>query len=136
MYKKPYYTIGKLFINDEYFCDTLEDCDRGLDDSMSIGQIQSIKIYSETAIPSGTYEIDITYSNKFKRDLPLIKNVKGFEGVRIHRGNTKEHTSGCILVGENKERSKVINSTKYEIELIKLLKEVKDREKINIEITD
>ena len=109
-YKLPTYTIGKLYIDGEYFCDTLEDKDRGLTDSMSVGEISKIKIKKETAIPTGTYKVTITYSNRFKKNMPLINNVKGFEGIRIHSGNTNQDTEGCILVGFNKVKGNVINS--------------------------
>lgn len=109
-YKLPTYTIGKLYIDEEYFCDTLEDKDRGLTDSMMVGEISKIKIKKETAIPTGTYKVTITYSNRFKKNMPLINNVKGFEGIRIHSGNTDKDTEGCILVGFNKVKGNVINS--------------------------
>jgi hypothetical protein len=85
-------TEGKLFVNGEFECYTLEDTDRNLE---SGGE----KIYGNTAIPKGKYEIDITKSFRFKRELPLLLNVPQFEGVRIHIGNTSEDTDGCILVG-------------------------------------
>ena len=123
-YKGSKYTIGKLFINDEYFCDTIEDIDRGLKSSMSIEYIKKKKVYAKTAIPTGTYKIEMTYSSKFKRTLPLLVDVKGFSGIRIHRGNTEIDSSGCIIIGENKVKGKVINSTRYEISLVnKLLDE-------------
>ena len=109
-YKLPTYTIGKLYIDGEYFCDTLEDKDRGLTDDMTVSEISNIKIKKETAIPTGTYKITITYSNRFKKNMPLINDVKGFEGIRIHSGNTNQDTEGCILVGFNKVKGNVINS--------------------------
>lgn len=124
IYKGSKYTIGKLFINDEYFCDTIEDIDRGLNSSMSLEDIRKNKVYAETAIPTGTYKIEMTYSSKFKRILPLLVDVKGFSGIRIHRGNTEKDSSGCIVIGENKVKGRVINSTPYEVTLVKrLLKE-------------
>ena len=109
-YKLPTYTIGKLYIDGEYFCDTLEDKDRGLTDSMTVSEISKIKIKKETAIPTGTYKVTITYSNRFKKNMPLINDVKGFEGIRIHSGNTNQDTEGCVLVGFNKVKGNVINS--------------------------
>lgn len=109
-YKLPTYTIGKLYIDGEYFCDTLEDKDRGLTDNMAVSEISKIKIKKETAIPTGTYKVTITYSNRFKKNMPLINDVKGFEGIRIHSGNTDKDTEGCILVGFNKVKGNVINS--------------------------
>ena len=108
--KKAKYTIGKLYINDQYFCDTLEDTDRGLTQSMTEQQIGSKKVYGETAIPTGTYRIIISYSNKFKKQMPLLLNVPGFAGIRIHSGNTEKDSLGCILVGKNKSVGKVLES--------------------------
>lgn len=127
-YKGSKYTIGKLFINDEYFCDTIEDIDRGLKSSMSVEYIKKKKVYAETAIPTGTYKIEMTYSNKFKRILPLLVDVKGFSGIRIHRGNTEKDSSGCIVIGENKVKGRVINSTPYEVVLVKRLLDEDDIE--------
>ena len=109
-YKKDKYCIGKLYIDGEYFCDTLEDKDRGLTDNMTVSEISKIKVKKETAIPTGTYKVTITYSNRFKKNMPLINDVKGFEGIRIHSGNTSNDTEGCILVGFNKVKGNVINS--------------------------
>lgn len=130
-YKKPNYTIGKLYINDKYFCDTIEDTDRGLKDSMSESEIKLKKVYSKTAIPTGTYEIIMnTISPKFKNrswakpyggKLPRLLNVKGFEGVLIHVGNKPEDSLGCILVGKNNIKGQVTEST---ITFNKLMKEL------------
>lgn len=109
-YRKTNYTIGQLFINGQYFSDTLEDTDRGLKDSMNLEEIKRIKVFGNTCIPYGTYKVSITYSPKFKKNLPLINNVKGFEGIRIHSGNTSYDTQGCVLLGFNKVKGKVINS--------------------------
>lgn len=109
-YKKQNYTIGKLYINNQYFCDTLEDTERGLTSTMPLEEIKKIKVKGETAIPSGTYQVLYTYSPKFKRMLPLINNVKGFEGIRIHSGNTAKDSLGCVLLGFNKEKGKVLQS--------------------------
>lgn len=123
-YKKDKYCIGKLYIDGEYFCDTLEDKDRGLTDNMTVSEISKIKVKKETAIPTGTYKVTITYSNRFKKNMPLINNVKGFEGIRIHSGNTNKDTEGCILVGQNKVVGQVINSqATYKVLYNKLLKD-------------
>lgn len=107
---EPTYTISKLFIDGQYFCDTVEDCDRGLTDNMSLEEIMHKKVYGETAIPKGTYKITLDIiSSKFKEKswakfcdgkLPRLLNVKGFEGVLIHVGNTPKDSLGCILVGK------------------------------------
>ena len=122
-FKSNNYTIGSLYIDGKYFCDTLEDIDRGLTDSMSDSYIATIKVINQTAIPIGTYKVTITYSNRFKKLLPLINNVKGFSGIRIHSGNTKEDTSGCILVGFNTEVGKVVNSKVTYDKLFNLLQD-------------
>ena len=93
------YTEGKLYINEVYFCDTLEDTDRGLKQSMSEQQIKSIKVYGETAIPTGIYRVIMTFSNKFKKILPQLVGVKGFAGTRMHSGNTVADSLGCVLCG-------------------------------------
>ena len=112
------YTIGKLYIDGVYFCDTLEDKVRDLS--------KEEKVKHQTAIPKGTYKVIVNQSPRLKRDLPRLLNVPHFDGILIHRGNTADDSSGCILVGENKIIGKVINSTKYEIELVKKLKEADD----------
>ena len=110
-YKKNDYTIGKMYINGEYFCDTVEDTDRGLSQNMKNSTIEAKKVYGKTAIPTGRYSVVLSYSNKFKKTLPLLKDVLGFGGIRIHSGNTAEDDSlGCIIVGENKIKGRVINS--------------------------
>lgn len=108
--KRDKYTIGRFYINGSYVCDTLEDKDRGLTDSMTEDDIKKIKVYGETAIPTGTYTVIYNYSNKFKKMMPLLVDVKGYAGVRIHSGNTPSDTLGCILLGDNKEVGKVLNS--------------------------
>lgn len=108
---KAGYTIGRMEINGRYFCDTLEDTDRGLRESMTEDEIAALKVKGATAIPTGTYRIDMqTRSPRFGRVLPRLLRVKGYASVLIHSGNTADDTEGCILVGENRERGKVLNS--------------------------
>ena len=121
-YKKKDYTIGKMYINGEYFCDTLEDTDRGLTQIMTLSEIKEVKEYGRTAIPAGRYPIAYTYSPRFKKHLPLLLNVPAFDGVRIHSGNTHKDTEGCILLGENKAVGKVLNSRKTMDEFLRILK--------------
>lgn len=128
------YTIGSLSIDGKKFCDTLEDKVRDLNKN-GVFDGDEKKVYAETAIPYGTYNVVVDYSPKFKRELPRLQNVKHFEGILIHRGNTAEDSAGCILVGENKVKGKVINSTPYEKELVRILKEAQGRkEPITIKI--
>lgn len=121
--KQPKYTIGKLYVDGKVFCDTLEDTDRGLTQDMTVDEITNAKIAGETAIPTGTYNVVITYSPKFNKDLPLIENVKGFEGIRIHTGNRADQTEGCILVGHNKIVGQVCNSVKVFKDLMAKMQE-------------
>lgn len=133
-HKKPTYTIGKMYINGEYFCDTLEDTDRGLSNAMQLSQIQAAKRKGTTAIPTGRYLMELTVSPRFGRTLPILIGVKGFEGIRIHRGNTDADTEGCILVGENKAVGKVLNSANTEQRLMDRLKKINHTEQIYITI--
>ena len=124
--KRPAYTIGKMYIDGKYFCDTIEDTDRGLRQDMQVTEIKRIKVMHETAIPAGTYKVIVNMSPAKGRLLPRLLDVPGFEGILIHRGNTAADSSGCIIVGENKVVGKVINSTYYESKLVELLKDKND----------
>lgn len=132
--KKPKYTIGKLYIDGEYFCDTIEDTDRGLTQTMTDAQVKSKKVYGQTAMPTGTYRVIISYSNKFKRQMPLLLNVPGFLGIRIHSGNTEKDTEGCLIVGKNKVVGKVIESKDTYNKLFSILCEANKKEAIKITI--
>lgn len=135
-YRNSNYCIDKLYINGAYFSDALEDPDRGLTNEMSLGKIKRIKVKGNTCIPYGIYNITITYSPKFKKNLPLVNNVKGFEGIRIHSGNTPADTSGCILPGFNKVKGKVLNSKNTTERLIALINTALSKgEKVTLEIT-
>lgn len=115
------YTIGHLYLNDEYFCDTLEP------------KVRETKIKGKTAIPTGTYKIQITHSPKFKRKLPLLLNVPDFKGVRIHNGNSKKDTAGCILVGFNTIKGQLTDSRKT---LNRLMEYLSKQDDIEIEIKE
>lgn len=133
-YFKPSYTIGHLFIDGKYICDTLEDPNRDLNKNGAFDNGEK-KIAGNTCIPFSKYKIIVNKSPKFGRDLPRLLNVPSFEGILIHRGNTAKDTAGCILVGENKVSGKVINSTYYEQHLVKIMKDSIARgEEITIEI--
>ena len=114
-------TIGSLFINDVFFCYTLEDKDRGLKQSDSLLFIQAKKIFGLTAIPSGFYKLTVNQSPKFKRMLPRILDIKGFDGVLLHRGNSANDSLGCILVGYKKGDNSIFESTKAETDLVNRL---------------
>lgn len=145
IFKGGDYTIGKLYIDGVYFCDTLEDTDRGLTSSMSPSEIAKIKVKSETAIPTGTYEVVMNvvspkYSaDKYKKQysfcdakLPRLLDVPGYEGILIHIGNYPKDTDGCILVGKNTVKGAVMDSTNTFTALYAKLKESVG--KITIEI--
>lgn len=140
--KKDTYTVGKLYIDGVYFCDTIEDKDRGLYQKQDIQELKKIKVPSKTAIPTGIYKISLNivspkYSTKkiyqeiCKGKVPRLLNVPGYEGVLIHIGNTAEDSAGCILVGQNKVVGKVINSTET---FRKLYNKIKGQNNLAIEI--
>lgn len=117
-------TIGDLSINGEFECFTLED------------RVRPVKIKGETAIPLGAYEVVVTYSNRFKKPLPLFLNVPGFEGIRIHAGNTKKDTEGCILVGQTKSKNMVGRSRAAFDILFGKIQAAAQKEKIFIEVVN
>jgi len=117
-------TIGELSFDNEKLCYTLEDTVRK----------DGIKIYGKTAIPSGKYEIAINYSEKFKKQLPLLLNVPNFEGVRIHSGNTPEDSFGCLLVGKGHGVDVVTDSRTAFNELFAKIEEALKSRKVFISI--
>ena len=117
-------TIGEMLIDDEHFCYTLEDA------------IREVKIKGQTAIPCGTYEIITNYSNRFKKVMPLLLNVQGFEGIRIHSGNTDKDTDGCILVGFEKGIDRIFKSRLAFMAFMQLLKKGLKQGKVRIEIME
>lgn len=131
IYRKPDYTIGKLYVDGAYFCDTLEDTDRCMRSDMPLSELKEIKVAGCTAIPTGKYCVYLTKSPRFGRVLPLIYDVPAFSGIRIHSGNTHSDTQGCILVGQNKIVGRVINSRQTMDRLMELLSE---QESLTIEI--
>lgn len=140
------YTIGHLYNGSTYICDTIEDVDRDLSSDDSVDAIKAKKVYSQTAIPRGTYEVTLNVvSPKFynrpyykafcKGYMPRLLNVKGFEGILIHRGTTERDSAGCIIVGYNKVKGQVVNSTEAFEKLYNLMKIAQLKgEKITIEI--
>lgn len=141
-YKLPEYTIGKLYIDGEYFCDTLEDTDRGLSSDMPFQEIIKRKIQGKTAVPTGDYKVNMnTVSPRFKDrswaklyggKLPRLIDTVGFEGVLIHVGNSASDTTGCVLVGKNTIKGKLTNSTAVFRELMEIL--LTDKDNITISI--
>ena len=143
---KVTYTIGRLYIDGIYYCNTLEDYDRGLRQSDQLRDIQRRKIAGETAIPKGTYEVAMNvtspkyagvawYYNFCRGKMPRLKDVPGFDGILIHPGTSALDTKGCILVGKNTKVGKLTDSRACFMEVYKLMKEAADHgEKITIEI--
>ena len=137
-WKKTSYTIGRLLINGVVVCNTLEDVDRGLDEDMPDWMIKNKKIPNVTAIPTGRYRIDMdTVSPRFskypfymevcKGKLPRLKNVKGFDGILIHCGVDHSNSSGCILVGLNKQVGKLTDSKEAFKKIYKMMKKAHDK---------
>ena len=131
--KRKTYTIGRMYIRgqvmdeylpgteDKYFCDTLEPTWRDYEHG-------AYKVKGKSAIPEGRYAVVISYSPRFKQWLPILLGVPKFEGIRIHAGNTAKDTEGCILVGQNREVGKVLDSRKWLYELKQKIVEAKDRD--------
>lgn len=110
-YCKPHYTIGKLYVDNVYLCDTLEPPYGATTSDMTPYEITRVKARSGLiSIPKGSYQVIINHSPRFHKDLPLLLNVPGYEGIRIHTGNTVSDTVGCILVGYNRRKGMVLNS--------------------------
>lgn len=145
-WKKDNYTIGRLFIDGEFFCNTCEDTDRGLDQKMPINVIKNKKIPNQTAIPTGKYKITLDvvspkyskyefYMNVCKGKLPRLLDVPGYDGILIHVGTNANHSSGCILVGYNKVKGGLTDGKEVFKELYNRMLAAKDKgEKITIEI--
>ena len=138
------YTIGELYVDGAYLCDTLEDPVRPLPEvcpntPKGIACKCKEKVYGDTAVPAGTYEVKLSYSNRFKRIMPEILNVPHFLGIRIHSLNTSSETEGCIGVGEwnGVKENWISNSRNTYNKLFKLLKEARDnKESITITINN
>lgn len=130
---RPTYTIGKLYIDDVYFCDTIEDTVRDLNKNGKFDNGEK-KVHSKTAIPYGIYEIKWTYSPRFKKYTPQLMNVPSFEGIRIHAGNTSADTEGCLILGKNKQVGKVLNSRATINKFYPIIKNACYNGKVTIEI--
>ena len=138
-WKKDKYSIGNLYIDGKFFCNTLEDKDRNLFQGMSEKDIMKRKVYGETAIPYGRYRITLKVKSprfalkkqyeKCDGHLPRLLNVPCWEGVLMHIGNYPNDTAGCILVGKNEVKGAVVNSTTYFWKLYEILKKADEEGK-------
>lgn len=134
--RKPTYTIGHMYVDGKYFCDTIEDTDRGLDQKFPLSINKAKKKKNITCIPKGKYQVTLgIQSQKYKSRasyafckgfLPRLINVPAFEGILIHIGNTADDSAGCILVGKNKVVGQVVESTATFRKLYDVLKQAKD----------
>lgn len=143
---KETYTIGNLYVGGALLCNILEDKDRGLWNYHPLDFIKEKKVYGETAIPKGRYEVtldvlspkysQISYYKKLTKGyMPRLLNVPGFEGILVHPGNSPEDTCGCLLPGKNSIKGRVTNSRYWFEKLYKLMKDAHDKgEKIYITI--
>lgn len=148
IYNCPSYSIGRLYIDGLYFCDVLEDTDRGLKANKGVAWNAARKVPGATAIPKGTYEITMKVKSpkfsaaKYKKNygfcngyLPRLQNVPAYDGVLIHIGNYAKDTDGCLLVGKNTKKGMVTDSTTTFRKLYEKLKAADEKgEKITIEI--
>ena len=134
-YYRTKYTIGRLYVNNRFFSDCLEPPSLHLTERSALGTILIAKYKGYRAIPTGRYRILITRSRRFGRWLPLLLNVKGFEGIRIHAGNKPEDTRGCILLGFNRRKGYVLDSTRCVLTLVKMMTEaIAKGEKVFVEV--
>lgn len=140
------YTISHIYVDGKYFCDAIEDKDRGLTSEMTEEQIRKVKVYAETAIPYGTYDVTIdvvspklsqrAVYNPIKGKIPRLLNVKGFDGILVHIGTTEKSSAGCIIVGYNKKKGMVVDSNKVFFKLYVLMQKAKaNKERITWEVT-
>lgn len=125
---EPTVTLGDLYVDGTFQCFTLEDVDRRLENG-------GVKIKGETAIPLGTYQVTIDFSQRFQRPMMHVLDVPQFAGIRIHAGNNVTNTEGCILVGEDIDRDTVIRSRLALAELQQMVRAALDRnENVSIAI--
>lgn len=145
-YRKATYTIGWLYVDGRRICNTLEDTDRDLAQTMTAAEIRRRKVYGETAIPRGTYNVrmDVVspkysavawYRSLCGGRMPRLEDVPGYEGILIHPGNSALDTLGCILVGDNTAKGRLTNSRSRFRQIYTMMASAAARgEKITIEI--
>lgn len=133
IYLGPTYTIGNMYIDGNYVCDTLEDTVRDINKNGKF-DAGEYKVYGETAIPYGRYEVRWTFSSRFKKYMPELINVPNFSGIRIHSGNTAKDTLGCILLGKNTKKGMVTESKITCNKVYPLIKDACSKGKVYIKI--
>ncbi len=140
------YTISHIYVDGKYFCDAIEDKDRGLTSEMTEAEIRKIKVYAQTAIPYGKYKVTIdivspkmsqrAVYNPIKGKVPRLLDVKGFDGILVHIGTTEKSSAGCVIVGKNTIKGRVTDSNKVFFSLYALMQKAKAKgESITWEIT-
>ena len=134
-WKKASYTIGRLYVDGDFICNTLEPVDRGLLKGMTAETIKQRKVYGRTAIPAGEYEVEMSMMASKKKLRPHVKDVPGFFGVFIHEGNTVKDTKGCILVGDNTQKGCLTKSRRWLLSLGDMIDEaIENGEKVKIKL--
>lgn len=134
-YFTEYSTIGELFLEGKFICFILEDKDRMLDNAWDEERIKKEKVFGRTAIPTGEYRIEWTWSPKYQKTMPEVLRVKGYQGIRIHPGNTAEDTQGCLIPGLKMTIDNVLNSRDATTKLYTLIKTAIDnKEQVFINI--
>ena len=134
LWPRENYTVGRLYVNNEFFSNTLEDkiIDKNKNRIFDNGEK---KVYGESAIPYGKYKVVYNYSPKFGRNLPRLLDVPHFEGILIHPGNTAKDSFGCILVGKNTSKGMLSESRYTSDKLNEIIDAAQKRgEEITIEI--
>lgn len=119
----PEFTLGQLVLDGRHYGFTCEDTDRKMESG-------GTKVYGKTAIPRGRYRLSATLSNRFKRIMPQIMEVPGFEGIRIHGGNTAADTEGCPLLGLQRTFNGVMSCAAVNTSLVKLIQEAESQGKL------
>lgn len=129
------YTISHIYIDGKYFCDAIEDKDRGLTSEMTEAEIRKKKVYAQTAIPYGKYTVTIdivspkmsqrAVYNPIRAKVPRLLNVKGFDGILVHIGTTEKSSAGCIIVGKNTIKGRVTDSNKVFFALYALMQKAR-----------
>lgn len=129
-WKKEGYTIGELYVNGVFRCNTLEPRDRGFNASMSSMSINEAKVPGKTAIPTGSYLCHVHWMLKKKKMRPQLYAVPGFWGIFFHEGNTIDDTRGCILLGENTSKGFLSRSKHHVITLTEEIQDCEDRQEM------